>query len=234
MAGKRRVGRGQALEQVVDGVRAAGLRRRQPHLVGAETVARDLVDQHRIEVVHGRVAIAVEGSRRRQRAARPRSRPARSGRPRRAWRPRTRATSPHRGRERDGRDLRRRTAGPARRRRRSHGRLRRARALPAAMRRAQRAGPDRDGAPRSRGRRGGDPRSPASPRAGRLRRAIRPRRARGRSPSHRPARRPRGSGRPCSGAVRLWAGSTPTYQSRRKTRRPASPGRVRPLSSRRA
>ena len=74
-------------------------------------------------------------------------------------------------------------------------------------------------------RRGADRRSQASPRAGRRRRAIRPRRAPGRSPSRRPARRPRGSGRPCSAAVRLWAGSTPTYQSRRKTRRPASPGR---------
>ena len=56
------VGRRQALEQVVDRVRAAGLRRRQPHPVGAETVARDLVDEDRIEVVHGRVAVAVEGA----------------------------------------------------------------------------------------------------------------------------------------------------------------------------
>ena len=62
MAGERRVGRRQAFEQVVDRVRAAGLRRRQPHAVGAETVARDLVDEDRVEVVHGRVAVAVEGA----------------------------------------------------------------------------------------------------------------------------------------------------------------------------
>ena len=62
VAGKHGVGRRQPFEQVVDRIRPPHLRGREPHAVGAQAVACDLVDEDGIEVVDGRFTVAREGA----------------------------------------------------------------------------------------------------------------------------------------------------------------------------
>ncbi len=152
---ERRLGRGKAGEEQLRGGCAAdaGLPG-QPDAVRPEAVARDPVDEDRIEVVDGGIAVAVEGSRADLRAGQRRSGSAPSARSRRASRPRRRARRRSRARGRGARGPRRRRGGRARRSRRSSARCRRARARRAARPRAGRAPPRRSAARRSVSRRG--------------------------------------------------------------------------------
>ena len=61
MAWEHRVGGRQAVEEQVERRRTRlPQRARQPHAVRAQAVSRDLVDEHRVEVVHHRVPVAGE------------------------------------------------------------------------------------------------------------------------------------------------------------------------------
>ena len=194
--------------------------------IGAQAVAGDLVDEHRVEVVHRRLPVAREraGADGRQRGG-DRGR-APTGRPRRGSRPRTRATSPSPW-SRNGW-----TRPSATERRASSTTAKIARALAPSSRPA---GGDSASATSC----AGSSRRAAIPRPGEREVGDRGHPGARRSPAESAPSPPRVRtsavasscqttsrvGEAALGAARLWAESTPTYQSRRKRRRPASPGR---------
>ena len=223
VAGESGVGRGQPFEEVVDRVGAAGLRGREPHAVGAQPVARDLVDEHRVEVVHGRFPVALEGA-------------------------------GADGRQRGGDSGQRRLDALVERRAPERVppavaviEKRMDEALRDRAPRELDDGEDRPGA-RAELEAAGGASASATSCPGSSRRAAIPRPASGRSAiADIPARRSPAESAPslsrvrtiavasscqtisrvgeaARGRARLWAESTPTYQSRRKRRRPASPG----------
>ena len=60
MRRQERLGRSKPFEEELERRRTARLPAKKVHVVGAEPVAGDLIDDDRVEVVHHRVAVAVE------------------------------------------------------------------------------------------------------------------------------------------------------------------------------